>query len=131
MEDDLNSTKELARQYMQEIARLHARNASLNSIVDARGREATDLNNELVQLEQDLAAKKSAAQPTVVTRTVYNFVNGAAGNNTGNIRPRPSQSSEVNWESGEEIVDDDHEQIPVEWDSNGQPIVFVDAFSGD
>ena len=131
MEDDLNSTEELARQYAQEIAQLHARNASLNSIVDARGKEATDLNNELVQLEQDLAAKKSAAQPTVVTRTVYNFVNGAAGNNPGNIRPGPSQSSEVNWESGADIVDDDYEQIPVEWDSNGQPIVFVDAYSGD
>ena len=135
IENELNSTQKLALQYKQELKRLNARNASLHSEVDARGKEASELNNELSQLELDLAAKKQAGQPKVETRTVYNFVNGAVGSNPGfnsnnnNNSLEPYDSSAPNVEIGGEIVDDELEQIPVEWDSNGQPIVFVDAFS--
>ena len=129
--NEVNSTKELIRQYKQELKRLNTQNVSLNSEVYARGIEAKSLNNELLQLGQALAAKQSAAQPKVETRTVYNFVNGAVGDNPSHIGRAPADYSADNLESGERIVDDESEQIPVEWDSNGQPIVFVDAFSGD
>ena len=131
IENEVNSTKELIRQYKQELKRLNTQNVSLSSEVDARGKEAKELNNELLQLGQALAAKQSAAQPKVETRTIYNFVNGAAGDNPSYIGRGPADYSADNLESGEIIVDDESEQIPVEWDSNGQPIVFVDAFSGD
>ena len=129
--NEVNSTKELIRQYKQELKRLNTQNVSLNSEVDARGKEAKSLNNELLQLGQALAAKQSAAQPKVETRTVYNFVNGAVSGNSSYIGRRPADFSADDLENGEIIVDDESEKIPVEWDSNGQPIVFVDAFSGD
>ena len=117
-------------QYLVEIERLRSQNNSLNSEVDVLDAETFNLNNELLQLELSMTALELEAQPPVVTRTVYNFVNTSNGSNIQSDEREPYDYSASSWETETYGAVDQFSEEPIEWDSQGQPIEYVESFVG-
>ena len=133
-----NETSQQAKQYLDEIEQLRALNVSLHEEVDKLGAETTDLNYELLQLELALAEKEASEQALVETRTVYNFVNVPTGSNVqdfGNTEDSNYTYSNEQQSLNEQYYDESEqyyeEPIPIEWDSNGQPVAFADAYTSE
>jgi len=129
--------------YLDEIVQLRVLNTSLHGQIDELKIETTSLNAELLQLELALTEKLAEAQSLVETRTVYNFVNVPVGDDFANAPAADSYvqaefdafngelyaSEEENWNDDQfyedEYYEDQYGEVPVAWDSNGQPIEFM------
>lgn len=140
--EELNATSQQAQQYRDEIEQLRAVNASLLQEIELLSIETTDLNYDLLQLELVIAENKAKenGQQIVETRTVYNFVNVPIGTHVQNSGAQ-SYVNEQQYSEDESyaVVDNYYEDIDqyyeepiaIEWDNNGEPIAFTDAYLMD
>jgi len=144
-------TTDQSARYLGEIEQLRALNTSLQGQIDELHIETTGLNAELLQLELALMEKQAEAQPLVETRTVYNFVNVSAGDDFASAPAADSYvqddfdeelyySEEGDWNDDKYYEEDEYYgeqygEVPVAWDSNGQPTEFmsvdVDEYYGE
>ena len=129
---ELETTHESANPYLDEIERLQAQNGFLNTEIASLGSETTSLNFELLQLELAIAARESQALAQVETHTVYNFINVPVGG-----YDQQNDNSAQDWDysyagAGNQFLDEEGllDDESVEFDDRGQPIGFVDYFSG-
>ena len=148
--NDTESAQLLEDEYLEEIGMLQRLNDTLQMEVDSLNDETVELNDELLKLGMRMDALKSASEPVVETRTVYNFVTVPIGSSVGQDRSKTNagenriNSNEPTGDSDQQINDDPPSQESynnspfkgnveetMRWDSNDQPVEFIDAYSGD
>ena len=148
--NDTDSAQLLEDEYLEEIGMLQRLNDALQMEVDSLNDETVELNDELLKLGMTMDALKSASEPVVETRTVYNFVTVPIGSSVGQDRSDTNaaenriNSNEPIGDSDQQINDDPPSQESynnspfkgnveetMRWDSNDQPVEFIDAYSGD
>lgn len=89
--------------YQEEIEWLNDQNATLTEKVGMLNSETLKLNKELLGLELELAQ----SQPTVETRTIYNFVNVPIGGGDASANNVQSYSEPVVYEDNSSYAEDE------------------------